>query len=134
MISFKSPNILRPFICCRFHIFLIDRFTFFIVIGIFFKSPKFFQTFFFINLFKISISCFFVDPDRIVLPTSITGSRRHLNSLSLDALTAVAEIGEPTLFITATCNAKWREILERLPEHQTAFDRPDITVPVFKKS
>ena len=76
---------------------------------------------------------FFVDPDRIVLPTSVTGSRRHLNSLSLDALTAVAELGEPTLFITATCNAKWREILERLPEHQTAFDRPDITVPVFRE-
>ena len=51
----------------------------------------------------------------------------------MDALTAVAELGEPTLFITATCNAKWREILEQLPEYQTAFDRPDITVPVFRE-
>jgi hypothetical protein len=67
---------------------------------------------------------------KTVCPKSITGSRRHLRSLSLDALTTVAEYGAPTFFITLTCNTKWREIQERLLDGQDAFDRPDIVMQV----
>jgi hypothetical protein len=68
-----------------------------------------------------------------ILPGSITGSRRHLHGLALDALATVAECGAPTFFTTLTCNTKWREIQERLHEGQTAFDRPDIVVRVFRE-
>jgi hypothetical protein len=63
---------------------------------------------------------------KTVCPKSITGIR----SLSLDALTTVAEYGAPTFFITLTCNTKWREIQERLLDGQDAFDRPDIVMQV----
>jgi Helitron helicase-like domain at N-terminus len=67
---------------------------------------------------------------KTICPKSVTGSRRHLRSLSLDALTTVAEYGAPTFFITLTCNTKWREIQERLLDGQDAFDRPDIVMQV----
>ncbi len=44
----------------------------------------------------------------------------------------VAELGKPTVFITATCNPLWPEITRRLFGNQTAFDRHDIVVPVFQ--
>jgi hypothetical protein len=71
--------------------------------------------------------------DKPVVPTSVTGSRRHLHSLALDALATVAQCGAPTFFTTLTCNPKWREIQERLLEGQTAYDRPDIVVRVFRE-
>ena len=66
------------------------------------------------------------------LPNSFTGSGRHLRSLARNALCIVSELGPPTMFITLTCNQKWPEILQMLPEKQTAYDRPDIAVIVFK--
>jgi hypothetical protein len=65
------------------------------------------------------------------LSQSFHGSRRNLQKLAKNALTIVTELGKPTLFLTVTCNPKWPEITSRLLEGQTAFDRPDITVPVF---
>lgn len=70
---------------------------------------------------------------KTICPKSVTGSRRHLRSLSLDALTTIAEYGAPTFFITLTCNIKWREIQERLINGQDAFDRPDIVMQVTCK-
>ena len=63
----------------------------------------------------------------------MTGSRRHLYSLALDALATVSQCGAPTFFTTLTCNPKWREIQERLHVGQTAYDRPDIVVRVFRE-
>ena len=65
------------------------------------------------------------------LSQSFHGSRRHLQKLAKNALAIVTELGKPTLFLTVTCNPKWHDITSRLLEGQTAFDRPDITVPVF---
>lgn len=64
------------------------------------------------------------------LSQSLHGSRRHLQRLN--ALTIVSEKGPPHMFITVTCNPKWREIQEMLLPGQTAFDRPDIVDLVFK--
>jgi hypothetical protein len=65
------------------------------------------------------------------LSQSLHGSRRHLQKLAKNALAIVTELGKPTLFLTVTCNPKWPDITSRLLEGQTAFDRPDITVPLF---
>jgi Helitron helicase-like domain at N-terminus len=61
----------------------------------------------------------------------VTGSERHLNKKALDALAFVAEKGQPTEFLTLTCDTNWREIQEVLHEGQTAFDRPEATTRVF---
>jgi len=67
------------------------------------------------------------------LSDSYTGSPRHLKKCAMNALTLCSEYDGPHLFITATCNPKWPEIVERLCPGQTAFDRPDITCPVFRE-
>jgi Helitron helicase-like domain at N-terminus len=56
-----------------------------------------------------------------------------LHGLALDALATVAQCGAPSFFTTLTCNPKWREIQERLHIGQTAYDRPDIVVRVFRE-
>jgi hypothetical protein len=66
------------------------------------------------------------------LADSVTGSPRHLKALALNAIAVVSQLGPPTAFITLTCNPNWPELIERLPEGQTAFDRPDLTVLVFR--
>ena len=48
-----------------------------------------------------------------------------------DAMAIVANHGKPDLFITMTCNPKWREITENLLPGQRASDRPDIVARVF---
>ncbi len=79
-----------------------------------------------------------IDPERedssskSFLADSITGSPRHLKACALNALAVVSHHGAPTFFITLTCNPNWPELKERLPEGQTAFDRPDLTVLVFR--
>ena len=65
------------------------------------------------------------------LAGSFHGGPRHLKSLAMSSLVIVSDRGEPTLFITLTCNPLWPEIIEMLLPGQTAFDRPDITVRVF---
>jgi hypothetical protein len=69
----------------------------------------------------------------VYCPSSITGGKRHLKDLARNALIVVSELGPPTEFVTLTCNAKWREIQERLLEGQDAFDRPDICAQVFRE-
>ena len=59
------------------------------------------------------------------------GSRRHLREKACNALALVTQFGQPTLFITLTCNPLWEEIQEQLLEGQTAFDRPDVVTRVF---
>ena len=66
------------------------------------------------------------------LSKSFPGSPRHLRGLAQNALTVVSQLGRPTLFITVTCNTHWPEIQSRLFKGQTAFDRPDVVVQVFK--
>ena len=81
-----------------------------------------------------------MDPDRqedtntnpSFLSSSVTGSPRHLRKLALNALGVVAEKGKPHVFVTVTCNELWPEIQETLLKGQSAFDRPDVVVKVFK--
>ena len=47
---------------------------------------------------------------RIVLPSSITGSPRHMQQLYQDSMAIVRRFGKPDLFITMTCNSNWIEI------------------------
>jgi len=70
-------------------------------------------------------------PTRFFLPSSFTGSTRHLKKLAANALALVSARGKPTVFITLTCNPYWSEIVRELLKGQTAFDRPDITCRVF---
>lgn len=70
-------------------------------------------------------------PRRFFLPSSYTGSNRHLKKLAANALALVGGRGKPTIFITLTCNPRWPEIVRELLRGQTAFDRPDVTCRVF---
>lgn len=68
---------------------------------------------------------------RVILPATYTGSPRAMTQLFHDAMSMVANKGKPELFITITCNPKWREIVSQLLPGQDATDRPDITDRVF---
>ncbi len=48
-----------------------------------------------------------------------------------DAMAIVRKYGRPDLFITFTCNPKWKEITENLLEGQSADMRPDLVARVF---
>ncbi|XP_065665574.1 uncharacterized protein LOC136086999 [Hydra vulgaris] len=74
-----------------------------------------------------------VRPGRVViLPSSYVGSPRALKENFEDAMASIKKYGKPDLFITFTCNPKWREITEYLYPGQTAKDRPDLVTRVFK--
>ncbi len=65
------------------------------------------------------------------LPDSVHGFQRHLSALAKNALVLVLEYGCPHVFLTLTCNPEWPEQAQ-LINGQTVFDRPDVSVPVFK--
>ncbi|XP_065679039.1 uncharacterized protein LOC136093741 [Hydra vulgaris] len=74
-----------------------------------------------------------IRPGRVVvLPSSYVGSLRALKENFEDAMAIIKKYGKPDLFITFTCNPKWREITENLYPGQTAIDRPDLVTRVFK--
>ncbi len=66
------------------------------------------------------------------LPESVHGFQRNFSALAKNALVLVSEYDCPHVFLTLSCNPEWPEIQSQLINCQTAFDRPDITVPVFK--
>ncbi|CAN6554501.1 unnamed protein product [Malus baccata var. baccata] len=71
---------------------------------------------------------------RVILPTSFTGSVRYMINNYQDAMAICRHHGNPDLFITFTCNAKWPEIIEDLRDKPgcKAEDRPDLTSRIFK--
>ena len=69
----------------------------------------------------------------IILPPTITDSPRWYMEQTHDALPLTRRMGKPTLFITFTCNTKWREITDSLHPGDSPFDRPDICARVFKQ-
>lgn len=69
----------------------------------------------------------------VILPSTFTGSPRHMHEYSQDGMTFVRKYGRPDLFITFTCNPNWTEIIELLLPGQTPSDRHDITARVFKQ-
>ena len=50
----------------------------------------------------------------VILSSSFIGSPRHNHQLYQDAMAMVRKHGRPDLFITFTCNPKWREIVDNL--------------------
>jgi len=67
----------------------------------------------------------------VILPSTFIGSPRNMLQNYQDAMAIVNKFGKPDLFITMTCNPKWREIEENLLPGQQAADRPDISARVF---
>jgi len=67
----------------------------------------------------------------VILPSTFVGSPRNMLQNYQDAMAIVSKFGKPDLFITMTCNPKWREIEENLLQGQQASDRPDICARVF---
>jgi hypothetical protein len=69
---------------------------------------------------------------KIILPSSFSGSPRNMQELYQDAMAIVRKFGKPDLFVTMTCNPKWKEISDNLLEHQRSENRPDLVVRVFR--
>lgn len=65
----------------------------------------------------------------VILPSTFIGSARNMQQNYQDAMAIVRKFGKPDLFITMTCNPKWREITENMEPYQT--DRPDLIARVF---
>ncbi|XP_050340140.1 uncharacterized protein LOC126766383 [Bactrocera neohumeralis] len=69
----------------------------------------------------------------VILPSSYVDSPHHMQEYIQDAMTFVREYGRPCLFITFTCNPKWKEITSLLLPGQNTIHRHDITARVFKQ-
>lgn len=69
----------------------------------------------------------------VILPTSHTGSPRHMHEYAQDAMAYVRKHGRPDLFITFTCNPTWKEITDLLITGQSPIHRHDLTARVFKQ-
>lgn len=69
----------------------------------------------------------------VILPSSFTGSPRHIHEYAQDAMTYVRKHGRPDLFITFTCNSSWLEIKEELKYGQTPVDRHDLIARIFRQ-
>ena len=72
---------------------------------------------------------------RIILPSSFTGGPRYMYSHYLDALAICRVHGNPSFFITFTCNVNWPEIREYMQDfpYVTVADRPDVVDRVFER-
>ncbi|XP_057335011.1 uncharacterized protein LOC130673819 [Microplitis mediator] len=68
----------------------------------------------------------------VILPSSFTGSARYMHERVQDGMTYVRNHKTPDLFITFTCNPKWKEISDNLFSRQTPADRHDIISRVFR--
>ncbi|XP_036338649.1 uncharacterized protein LOC118748385 [Rhagoletis pomonella] len=69
----------------------------------------------------------------VILPSTYTGSPRHMHEYAQDAICYVRCYGRPDLFITFTCNPKWEEIKKYLYPGQSSTDRHDITARIFRQ-
>ena len=68
----------------------------------------------------------------IVLSSSFIGGPRAMQQNYQDAMAICRKFGKPFLFITMTCNPKWKEITDNLLPGQQPADRPDLVAKVFK--
>ena len=69
---------------------------------------------------------------RIILPSSFSGSTRNMIQHCQDALAIIRYFHSADLFLTMTANPNWPEIKEGLLPGQTAADRPDLVDHVFR--
>ncbi|XP_054720603.1 uncharacterized protein LOC129230227 [Uloborus diversus] len=68
---------------------------------------------------------------RVVLPSSFIGGPRYMHERAQDAMSYVRHYGSSDLFITFTCNPKWKEIQRELYPGQKHYQRHDIIARVF---
>ena len=68
----------------------------------------------------------------IVLPSSFVGSPRDYGQRYQDALAMVRENGKPDMFITMTCNPRWREITDEMLPGEKWEDKFDLCCRVFR--
>ncbi|XP_075208651.1 uncharacterized protein LOC142315251 [Anomaloglossus baeobatrachus] len=69
----------------------------------------------------------------VILPSTVTGSPRHMHEYTQDAMTYVRKYGRPDLFITFTCNTAWEEIGGHLLPGQKTVNRHDLIARDFKQ-
>ena len=80
----------------------------------------------------------------VILPSTFTGSPRYMHERTQDGMKYVQKFGRPDLFVTFTCNQKWKEIQENLIPGQSESDefcnvgqnaqvRHDIVARVFRQ-
>ena len=67
----------------------------------------------------------------VILPATITGSKRYMHKCLQDALTLTSRFCKHDLFITMTANHKWSEIQDQLPTGFSPQSFPDIINRVF---
>ena len=67
----------------------------------------------------------------IRLPSSFVGSARWYQQLYMDAMALPMKFGKPDFFITFTCNPRWTEIRNSVPEHSHWRHHPDLVARVF---
>ena len=70
--------------------------------------------------------------EKVRMPSSVVGSKAYLSALMEDTLAVTSAYGKSTLFVTLTCNPKWKEIQDALEAGQDWTDRPDVVCRVFK--
>jgi hypothetical protein len=70
---------------------------------------------------------------RVVAPPSFTGGRRYYAINYQDAMAICRVYNPPDLFVTFTCNTKWKEISDalRFETGQQPYNRSKIVVRVF---
>ncbi|OWZ13140.1 Helitron helicase [Phytophthora megakarya] len=69
----------------------------------------------------------------VILPSSYTSGPRQMYKSYQDSMTMVREFGKPDIFLTMTCNPKWKEIRDQIAEYQNPPDRPDIVARVWNQ-
>ncbi len=68
---------------------------------------------------------------KMILPSSFQGGERAMGQLYQDAMARVRKFGKLNLFVTFTCNPKWKEITYALLSGQTTKDCPELVTRVF---
>jgi hypothetical protein len=71
--------------------------------------------------------------ENIYLPASFLSSKRWASEQVSDSLAIAAAYGNPSFFITMTCNPDWPEIRSQLRPGQDFTDIPLVVVRVFKR-
>ncbi|KIJ64991.1 hypothetical protein HYDPIDRAFT_27728 [Hydnomerulius pinastri MD-312] len=71
--------------------------------------------------------------ENVYLPASFLGSKRWATNQISDSLAIAAALGNPTFFITMTCNTAWPEIQSQLRPGQDFNDIPVVVIRVFKR-
>jgi hypothetical protein len=67
-----------------------------------------------------------LEGQRVILPSSFSGSPRNMMQLYQDSMASVRHFGPPSLFITMTANPRWVEVAECIALYLDPTDRADI--------